>query len=449
MNEAKGKEVVSKIVNEWTKVYIIQIFFLTNVGNVWQYEVEFSKPKQIKPIPEGTAKVYFSVMEVEGGQSEVEFNFENESLKHRIGITMRGNMYESWVDNVLAKKLTIKTELHLGSEFEHTRFVDSVGKAVDPFVPQFDIAKVKNFSSQKKNSQEINVESPRFVSTLKRALEEMFLLMDKDKSGCLDYNEFREAFKTLSYGLNDNDINMMIALADENKDEKIVWAEFIPTGIDAIKNIYTRNIVKKKAELLTHPDPEALKLVYWDEIKSIYRLLSYKFNKVDTVKDGSISLQHFKNVVRSTKFLTPKEKNLLIRLQKSNTVKFADFPEMLYNVRYEIASSEIMEQNLDTLESHIRREMARDDKDDDGIIQIKDAEKALARCKQINLTSFQIHVVLGLSDCDGDGIIQYKYFAKVAAAYIEESYTFETQLKKHEIMKKCLEEEETDNMEHP
>ena len=32
---------------------------------------------------------------------------------------------------------------------------------------------------------------------------------------------------------------------------------------------------------------------------------------------------------------------------------------MLYNVRYEIASSEIMEQNMDTLESLIRLEFAK------------------------------------------------------------------------------------------
>ena len=63
MEETKGKDIVQKIVNEWTKVYIIQIFFINNVGNVWQYEVEFSKPKQTKPIPEGTVKVFFSVME--------------------------------------------------------------------------------------------------------------------------------------------------------------------------------------------------------------------------------------------------------------------------------------------------------------------------------------------------------------------------------------------------
>ena len=65
---------------------------------------------------------------------------------------------------------------------------------------------------------------------------------------------------------------------------------------------------------MKHPDPEALKLVYWDEIKSIYKLLSYKFNAADEIKDGSIPLQAFKNIVRSTKYLTPKEKNLLIRL---------------------------------------------------------------------------------------------------------------------------------------
>jgi len=40
----------------------------------------------------------------------------------------------------------------------------------------------------------------------------------------------------------------MIALADEDEDERISWEEFIPIGIDAIKNFYTRNIVKKKAE---------------------------------------------------------------------------------------------------------------------------------------------------------------------------------------------------------
>ena len=56
--------------------------------------MEFSKPKNMKPIPEGTVKVYFNVIELENFEHEVEFHFENESLKHKVGNTMRANMYE-------------------------------------------------------------------------------------------------------------------------------------------------------------------------------------------------------------------------------------------------------------------------------------------------------------------------------------------------------------------
>ena len=184
---------------------------------------------------------------------------------------------------------------------------------------------------------------------------------------------------------------------------------------------------------MKHPDPDALKMVYWKEITNVYKLLSYKFNEVDIVRDGIVSLQHFKNVVRSTKFLTPKEKNLLIRLQKSDRIKYSEFPDMLYNVRYEIASSEMMEQNMGSLESLIRKEFAREDTDDHGDITIQQCEESLGRCKKLNLTTFQIHVLLGLSDCDGDGIVPYKEFAKVCADYIEESFAFDAQIKKQQI----------------
>lgn len=80
--------------------------YVTNyVFTIYRYVVEFSKPKNTKPIPEGTVKVFFSVMEVENGEEgehEIEFNFESESLKHRVGNTMRSNMYEvSYLHNSL------------------------------------------------------------------------------------------------------------------------------------------------------------------------------------------------------------------------------------------------------------------------------------------------------------------------------------------------------------
>ena len=91
---------------------------------------------------------------------------------------------------MLENKLKIKSQLHLGTEFEYTRTVDEKGKVVDPFVPKFDIMKVKDLNKEVRKSQKVDVESPRFVGTLKRALEEMFTLADKEKSGHLSYYEF-------------------------------------------------------------------------------------------------------------------------------------------------------------------------------------------------------------------------------------------------------------------
>lgn len=212
--------------------------------------------------------------------------------------------------------------------------------------------------------------------------------MDKDGTGKLSYTEFRDSFRTLSYGLNDNDINMLIALADENEDELISWQEFIPIGIDAIRTFYMRNIAKRSIEKQKTPNPDALKQVYWGEIEKCAKLLSYKFTEADVHKDGILSLKAFKNIIRGTKFITPKEQNLLIRLQKNDLVKVSEFKNMLFQVRFEIAVSEMMDSNMTEIEYFIRSEFAKEDKNDSGVISIQACGEALRRCKKLNLTPF-------------------------------------------------------------
>ena len=90
----------------------------------------------------------------------------------------------------MENKLKIKSLLHLGTEFEYTRTVDEKGKIVDPFVPKFDIMKISDLSKEMRKSQKINVDSPRFVSTLQRALYEMFESIDVSKTGLLSYQDF-------------------------------------------------------------------------------------------------------------------------------------------------------------------------------------------------------------------------------------------------------------------
>lgn len=131
---------------------------------------------------------------------------------------------QSWIDRVLENKHKIKQQLHLGTEFEYTRFVDKKGQPVDPFVPDFDILKAKDLNKELKKSQKINVESPRFISTLERALTRLFNEADSNANGNLTYVQFYEAFKNLpTYDLNENDIRVLLALADESDEGSISW----------------------------------------------------------------------------------------------------------------------------------------------------------------------------------------------------------------------------------
>lgn len=165
IDQMKGKYICADIIERWSKVYTKQVFFIKQEGNCWGYSVEFSKPLNQKPIPEGTMKIQMTVIDQgdepvnEAYESakdgtlfdkdyryEVEFSFENESLIHKYErSTMRTSRFESWINNVIEKKLKTKNELYMGSEFEYSRFVDQKGDVVDPFVEKFDIMKVKDF----------------------------------------------------------------------------------------------------------------------------------------------------------------------------------------------------------------------------------------------------------------------------------------------------------------
>lgn len=74
----------------------------------------------------------------------------------------------------------------------------------------------------------------------------------------------------------------MIALADENKDGKISWEEFIPIGIEAIKAFFSRNkMLQKWKEKNVEIDREAMKLIYMDEIRKSDEILQKRFKLAD------------------------------------------------------------------------------------------------------------------------------------------------------------------------
>ena len=64
-------------------------------------------------------------------------------------------------------------------------------------------------------------------------------------------------------------------------------------------------------------------------------------------------MDDFKKIIRDSRLMTPKEKNLLIRSHAESSVKYSDFPDMLYKVRFEISSSRLMETGIGQLSDEL------------------------------------------------------------------------------------------------
>lgn len=110
----------------------------------------------------------------------------------------------------------------------------------------------------------------------------------------------------------------------------INWKNFIPIGIHLIRSMYRRNLSGNNKPV----EPDALKIVYKQEIVKLEEFLTHDLKAKDTshslefgakkseIMNGMIRLADFKKIIRKTIFLTPKEKNLLIREIRENEVDY-------------------------------------------------------------------------------------------------------------------------------
>ena len=97
-------------------------------------------------------------------------------------------------------------------------------------------------------------------------------------------------------------------------------------------------------------EKEVLSAVYIHEIKKAREVLETEFIKVDLKKEGLITIYQLKKILNKTNLVTPKEVNAIIRNIKSDPYEYKNFQDDLYNVRYELAKSRILENSLDFIQ---------------------------------------------------------------------------------------------------
>jgi Ca2+-binding EF-hand superfamily protein len=165
----------------------------------------------------------------------------------------------------------------------------------------------------------------------------------------------------------------LIALADDNEDGRISWEEFIPVAIDSIKTFFARNkMLQKMKEKDREIRKDALKLIYHDEIVKCGAVMLRKFKILDEKNTGFISIKDFKACMHSCALLTPKEINVIIRSFKTGETQFEykHFNDLLFDVRFELARSRLMDTGLDKLSEHLIAEFSKYDTEKKGTISV-------------------------------------------------------------------------------
>lgn len=117
-----GHTLIEGLIKEWTRQYKHIVKFTEKNFNDFKYTVEFSKPTYSQPVPSVTVKVHFTIP-YHCNNSEITFTFENESLRHRPGHTLRTPQMERWIDRIYNNKTMTRQLMDLGTPFENMRIL--------------------------------------------------------------------------------------------------------------------------------------------------------------------------------------------------------------------------------------------------------------------------------------------------------------------------------------
>jgi Ca2+-binding EF-hand superfamily protein len=115
-----------------------------------------------------------------------------------------------------------------------------------------------------------------------------------------------------------------------------------------------------------------------------------KFLRLDEKQTGKITVTEFRQAMNSCALLTPKEVNVIIRDIKPEQTHFEykNFEIILFDVRFELARSRLMDTGIDKLTAHLVEEFTKLDTKKSGLITITQIKHVLFSSKYTNLTPF-------------------------------------------------------------
>lgn len=267
-------------------------------------------------------------------------------------------------------------------------------------------------------------------SDLEQVLMKLFLEADLDNSGFLDRTEFSNVLKSARLNLSKSQILDILAEADENEDDKIQYAEFVPVMVDLLQSIRARDAAETvmeqvESEVRSEVEEMLLKGLPQEELKDMMQRV---FNKADTDGSGTLSRHEFKECLRAAELgLTRKDINVILSqvdVDRDGVVSYEEFIPVCIEVLVERFKNEIVVNDIlkseDGLMAELMRAFEEADTEGTSLLPQKVVKSVLRELsfQYLGLNKFQILALLSQAPTDPSGMVTYKKFVPIAATMI-------------------------------
>lgn len=263
--------------------------------------------------------------------------------------------------------------------------------------------------------------------------------------GELNYAQFYESFKDLPYDLSQNDMRMLLAIADESPNGAINWKEFIPVSIDATKTFLARNKLMSKGKLFSKElDTDTMGKLFTGGVAMASKILTRKFKKADYDLEtksfsGFTSFKFMEEVFRQSCFLTTKETNLMLREYVTkhgyDKIPYTNIEKDLLDVRLQLLNNRTSGINVEKHEEgELLQRIASSHDTVKPQMTIQELRDVLYRCKQVVLTPLQINILIGLANAGPAGLVDVKSFNPLFKQAMLDMFTIEPLRRKSQIL---------------
>ena len=142
-------------------------------------------------------------------------------------------------------------------------------------------------------------------------------------------------------------------------------------------------------------------------------------------------------VLHNTSYLSIKEINLLLRDYVMrwgyDEIQYGGFAQDLYEVRFDLARSRIMDINIKKFRSDFFAASGYPI-DEEGMMKVSDIQSLISDSKQMTLTPSEINLILGLAGGYDDGKIEVSNFQRVFTQIVTKMFSIEARRRKAQLV---------------